>query len=99
MKKLIQRSSEDPTVVITTYEGQHCHHGVALPRGGARAYHAAAFVDQLVPSLHFPAMPLLHGNQPMVPEQPVQFPHKEHYNEGLLDDIMLSTVRKTRGES
>ncbi|EER97847.2 hypothetical protein BDA96_02G009300 [Sorghum bicolor] len=39
VKKRVERSSDDPSVVVTTYEGQHCHHTVAFPR--AHHLHAA----------------------------------------------------------
>ncbi|KAL7091287.1 hypothetical protein ACP275_12G095900 [Erythranthe tilingii] len=32
VKKRIERSSDDPSVVITTYEGQHCHHSTGSYR-------------------------------------------------------------------
>ncbi|KAK9116551.1 hypothetical protein Sjap_015498 [Stephania japonica] len=51
VKKRVERSSEDPTVVITTYEGQHCHHTVSFPRTGIFSTEAAAaFMGRLSPT-------------------------------------------------
>ncbi|XWS69647.1 hypothetical protein CRYUN_Cryun04dG0197000 [Craigia yunnanensis] len=53
VKKRVERSSEDPTIVITTYEGQHCHHSVEFPRGGLISLEAV-FAGQLTPAVsHF----------------------------------------------
>ncbi|CAH9143191.1 unnamed protein product [Cuscuta epithymum] len=37
VKKRVERSYEDPTIVVTTYEGQHNHHCPATLRGNAVA--------------------------------------------------------------
>ncbi|KAI3817332.1 hypothetical protein L1987_11122 [Smallanthus sonchifolius] len=48
VKKRVERSSTDPTTVITTYEGQHCHHTVGFPRG--LSHHEVAYPRLLIPS-------------------------------------------------
>lgn len=39
VKKRVERSAEDPTVVVTTYEGQHTHPSPVGPRCGGGATH------------------------------------------------------------
>ncbi|KAG9439755.1 hypothetical protein H6P81_019920 [Aristolochia fimbriata] len=64
VKKRVERSCEDPTIVITTYEGQHCHHTVGFSRGiasSATTPHESMYAAQLSAStssinpFHFPA--------------------------------------------
>nr|XP_009412861.2 PREDICTED: probable WRKY transcription factor 48 isoform X2 [Musa acuminata subsp. malaccensis] len=52
VKKRVERSSDDPAVVVTTYEGQHNHPSPVVPRG---AHHAPPPQPPLLPAE--PSMP------------------------------------------
>ncbi|KAF0919787.1 hypothetical protein E2562_031650 [Oryza meyeriana var. granulata] len=52
VKKRVERSYQDPSTVITTYEGQHTHHSPASLRGGGGGAH------------HHLLMPGVHGLPP-----------------------------------
>ncbi|KAM0983812.1 hypothetical protein ACFX2C_011303 [Malus domestica] len=66
VKKRVERSSQDPTTVITTYEGQHCHHTVAFPRGGVMG-HESGFtghqLSQLPPASQFMYYPTIRPRE------------------------------------
>nr|GMC72677.1 probable WRKY transcription factor 71 [Ipomoea batatas] len=68
VKKRVERSYEDPTIVVTTYEGQHNHHCPATLRGNAVALLSpASFLSPspaaLMPNFHQDLLlnPILSG--------------------------------------
>ena len=80
VKKRVERSSTDPSVVITTYEGQHCHHIGPFQRGGGGGgggaatarYHSAAAValaEQMSSSSSFIPARQLYSLPPLHPPQ------------------------------
>lgn len=72
VKKRVERSSDDPSVVVTTYEGQHTHQSPIMPRGATSAG-AAAFASPQ-PPLVFPQPQLFrnhHQQYTYAPAPPV----------------------------
>ncbi|KAG8365601.1 hypothetical protein BUALT_Bualt18G0122700 [Buddleja alternifolia] len=73
VKKRLERSFIDTSIVITAYEGQHNHNQPAPRRGDMAGMFAP-------PSMLVPPLPQLQENQSFPPELLVQIPHQHLYS-------------------
>ncbi|KAF8413608.1 hypothetical protein HHK36_001600 [Tetracentron sinense] len=102
VKKRVERSLHDPSIVITTYEGQHTHQSPATLRGNAAGMFSPSMLisPQSRPSfpqeLLFQMPPTInYGNTSSIyprnitPPQQLQLP-----DYGLLQDIVPSLIHK-----
>ncbi|XP_057461530.1 WRKY transcription factor 71-like [Actinidia eriantha] len=103
VKKRVERSYQDPSIVITTYEGQHNHHTPATLRGNAAGfvfspnYHNALQLQASTASslgLSFPQQLLLAQNQMLTPTSNNQHLQllPDHY--GFLQDTVPPFIYK-----
>ncbi|KAL6328982.1 hypothetical protein AAG906_007272 [Vitis piasezkii] len=104
VKKRVERSFQDPSIVITTYEGQHNHPCPATIRGNAAAMLPTSFFSSATVGSSFPQEFLTQ----MLPPNNQSGPHSMYYHNitphhqqqfqlpdyGLLQDIVPSFIRK-----
>nr|QCV57331.1 WRKY transcription factor [Fagopyrum tataricum] len=96
VKKRVERSFEDPSIVITTYEGQHNHHVPATLRGHASGILSHPLSLMTSQGFHIPNHQELFlqmggGSMAYATPQPPALPVSDHHlpDYGLLQDMML----------
>ncbi|CAA6671354.1 unnamed protein product [Spirodela intermedia] len=107
VKKRVERSHQDPSIVITTYEGQHTHHSPATIRGSshvlAPSTSMAGFCSELL--LHHRRLPSpldvqLREASRLSPQSLSPFPATQYPqcppDYGLLQDVVPFVVHHAK---
>uniref|UniRef100_A0A5B7BBH8 Putative WRKY DNA-binding protein 28 n=1 Tax=Davidia involucrata TaxID=16924 RepID=A0A5B7BBH8_DAVIN len=102
VKKRVERSFQDSSIVITTYEGQHNHHSPATLRGNAAGMLSPALLAST--SSVGPSFPQELFSHMLPNSNPISSMYYQHFNPyqqqlqlpdyGLLQDIVPSFIHK-----
>ncbi|XP_073006759.1 uncharacterized protein [Typha latifolia] len=105
VKKRVERSYQDPSIVITTYEGQHTHQSPATLRGSAHilpppppaavpAMRQSFLQDLLVPQVSHPMQQMQANPNVYLPTLPPSTLQQLQFPDyGLLQDIVPSFMQ------
>ncbi|CAK9176432.1 unnamed protein product [Ilex paraguariensis] len=100
VKKRVERSFQDPSTVITTYEGQHIHHSPATLRGNAAAMLSPSYLASTALGTNFPQQLLnqMHPTGDQAHQSSVYYPnfqqHVQFQDYGLLQDVVPPFIPK-----
>ncbi|XP_068660282.1 WRKY transcription factor 23-like [Aristolochia californica] len=79
VKKRVERSCDDPTIVVTTYEGQHTHPSPVAPRGSTAGISAESLgFASAPPGFSFPVQ--MTQSHPQQQQQPYYFNFRPSVN-------------------
>ncbi|EXB92394.1 putative WRKY transcription factor 28 [Morus notabilis] len=93
VKKRVERSFQDPSIVITTYEGQHNHHCPATLRGSAAAMLSPSLFASAAASVG-PALPVHDFFTQFLPinANNNHHNHNHNHNQGEASSILYSNL-------